>query len=419
MKHDIRLKAPLLAAGLLCAFAATPVMAQVVGSTAPSWVQSLTPGTWQAISTNTLASVDPADDPAANPNYPGNAPWSGGSGQSAVVNAWNGGVLATGYGSKGSMIVWGGGHQDYYGNEIYAFDLATRAWSRVTNPYAGSMSFPFADGIFPDGSPVPPHIYDQIEYHPATNSLVVLRTMASNVPNNVPVAAMFSFSTKTWRHSPSNSEQHQVSGGWSAYDRQRDVFWAEGGSGTTAFAKFDPKVSASGGRMGGWTNYSPKVEITDAVAAHDPDHDILLVPAFRSGTTIYAVDLKSPTSAAVTISQGGSAPSRQGGNGWEWSNLRKSFLYYGGSGAGLYELKLQGTDWRSGSWNWAALTSPSNNLTPQNPSGAPYSRFRLARYDDAEVAILVTAVNQPVYAFRVPGAGSIVRPNPPSNVTAQ
>jgi hypothetical protein len=32
------------------------------------------------------------------------------------------------------MIVWGGGHQDYAGNEIYVFDIPSMAWSRVNDP---------------------------------------------------------------------------------------------------------------------------------------------------------------------------------------------------------------------------------------------------------------------------------------------
>ncbi len=39
-------------------------------STPPAWVSSVSPGTWSAISQNTMLSVDPEDDPALNPNHP-------------------------------------------------------------------------------------------------------------------------------------------------------------------------------------------------------------------------------------------------------------------------------------------------------------------------------------------------------------
>lgn len=384
---------------------------------APEWVQSLPTGAWSPISLNTLSDVDPQRDPEANPRYPNNAPWRGNSGQTGVIDAWNGGAFASGYGESGSLIVWGGGHQDYYGNEIYAFDLKTLRWNRVTKPYAGTISYPYTDGIFPDGSPSPPHIYDQIEYFPPTNSLIVLRTMASNSPSNVPVAAQFSFDTGRWTRSPRNTESHHNSGGWSAYDESRRVIWAEGGSGTTAFTSFNPQARASDGQLGSWANYRWKVGITDAVAALDPQNDILLVTAFRSGTDIHAIDLKNPSASSVRIKQSGDIPARSSGHGWEWSDTRQAFIYWS-PGTGVYEVKLSGNDWRNDTWVWTQLTSGSN--TSPSAKARPYSRFRIARFDDAEVAIVVTGINQPVYAFRIPGTPPVVvKPLPPENVTVQ
>jgi hypothetical protein len=388
-------------------------------ATAPSWIRDMPSGVWQAVSLNTLADVDPAKDPAVNPNYPGAAPWRGMSGQTSVVTAWNGGAFATRVGPKGSFLVWGGGHTDYYGNEIYAFDLEQRRWTRVTDPYKGPIGFPYQDGMYPDGSPVPPHNYDQIEYHEGTNSLIVFRTMISNLPTNAPVAAAYSFDAGAWRHSTPNSLDHHSSGGWSAYDAARNVFWAEGGEGSTALTRFDPSAT-SGGRFGSWTNFSPKVRTTDAVAARDPVRDLLVIQEFRESGKIYGVDAKNPSAAAVVLSQGGAVPAKQAGAGWEWSDVRQAFLYWGGSGAVVSEFKLSGSDWRTGVWSWSSLTSPSNSLVPQNVSGAKtYSRFRLVRFDDAEIAILVTDVSGPVYAFRIPGDSALRKvPNPPTGFVA-
>ena len=89
-----------LAVTLLLALAApTLSLAQSLGA-APSWAQSMGPGTWAAISNNTIASVDPANDPAANPNYPNSPAWGGNSGQLSVIASWNGGAIATKLGTK-------------------------------------------------------------------------------------------------------------------------------------------------------------------------------------------------------------------------------------------------------------------------------------------------------------------------------
>src|SRR5688572_1811488 len=105
-----------------------------IASESPAWAQEMQPGTWRAIGLNTISDVDPRDDSSANPNYPNSPPWAGETGQQSVTIAWNGGALATGYpaGGKGSLIAWGGGHRDYYGNEVYAFDLGAQRWSRLS-----------------------------------------------------------------------------------------------------------------------------------------------------------------------------------------------------------------------------------------------------------------------------------------------
>ena len=51
----------------------------------------------------------------------------------AAIEAQSGGVADT---TNNRLIVWGGGHNDYYGNEVYALDLSASpiTWTRLTNP---------------------------------------------------------------------------------------------------------------------------------------------------------------------------------------------------------------------------------------------------------------------------------------------
>ncbi|HXR75153.1 MAG TPA: hypothetical protein VN737_04200 [Bryobacteraceae bacterium] len=71
---------------------------------------------------------------------------------------WSGGVLDP---VHNRLLFWGGGHGDYYGNEIYSVNLSgTPSLSRLTNP-----TVPIADGTgcpqsaqF-DGNPMPRHTY--------------------------------------------------------------------------------------------------------------------------------------------------------------------------------------------------------------------------------------------------------------------
>lgn len=49
-----------------------------------------------------------------------------------VLGAWGGAAWDV---DHARMFFFGGGHTDYYGNEVYEFRMADRAWYRLTDPY--------------------------------------------------------------------------------------------------------------------------------------------------------------------------------------------------------------------------------------------------------------------------------------------
>jgi hypothetical protein len=83
----------------------------------------------------------------------------------SVVNAWSSGAYDS---VRRQMLVWGGGHADYSGNEIYAFDIRTGTWSRLTEPSvvpAGMTVREFySQDPLPDGEPVGRHSYEGVEF---------------------------------------------------------------------------------------------------------------------------------------------------------------------------------------------------------------------------------------------------------------
>lgn len=404
-------------ASSLWVLAAIAGIASAQTTTAPSWVASIAPGTWAAVGQNSLDDVDPAKDDALNRNFPEAAPWRGTSGQAAVVQSWNGGAFATTFGSKGSLILHGGGHHNYFGSEVYAFDMATQRWSRISNPYTGSLNFPYSDGSFPDGSPSVAHTYDMLEFDPTTNAFVSLSAQSTEGASRVSVAHVLSLDDKRWSKSKLNSSVTVASGGYSVYDTKRNVIWLEGGSGSTALVQFDPKVHNSDGTVGKWTNYPTKLHRTDSVAAYDPVHDLMVVTTFRASDEVFGIDLSDPDAAAVHLTEVGTAPSKSPAHGWEWSSARGAFLYYR-AGADVYELRPPATNWKTSAWTWSKLTSGSNSVTPNEPSvdNGVYSRFRIARYADQEVAVVVNGVSNSVYVFKIPTG---IAPKAPTNVTAE
>lgn len=77
-----------------------------------------------------------------------------------VTDAWGGGALDT---DNEQLIVWGGGHVDYCGNEVYAYKLSTLQWSLLrgqSTPNASNTS------VYADGRPASVHTYDGLAYVP-------------------------------------------------------------------------------------------------------------------------------------------------------------------------------------------------------------------------------------------------------------
>jgi hypothetical protein len=386
-------------------------------TTAPSWASNIPAGTWVAIGQNTIADVDPEEDSSVNPNYPNGAPWRGSTGQMALTQSWNGGAFAPTFGDKGTLLLHGGGHKNYFGSEVYGFDMATQRWSRLSNPYRGSISFPYSNGSFPDGSPSVAHTYDLLEYHPGTKSLVSLSAQSTDDAFRVNVAHMLDLGARRWAHSKVNSGVTVASGGYSIYDSKRDVFWLEGGSGSTALVQYDPNVANGDGTVGKWTNYPVKLHRTDSIAGYDPVNDLMVVTTFRDGTQVYGIDLANTDAAPVQLGESGTPPAKRSAHGWEWSSSRGAFIYYRG-GDDVYEFKQNGSNWKTASWVWKNLTSTSNSVTPPPPpvDNGVYGRFRVARYADMEIAIVVNNVGGKVYAFKIPTG---IAPKAPTNVTAE
>ena len=83
-------------------------------------------------------------------------------GCAAVATAWGGGVADT---ANDRLIAWGGGHNDYWGNEVYALDLTTFTVMLLTQP---SPPTPMPDDCglttLPDGRPNSRHTYDNLAF---------------------------------------------------------------------------------------------------------------------------------------------------------------------------------------------------------------------------------------------------------------
>jgi len=369
-------------------------------------LEDMLPGTWYQVPNSQLKSVDPC--PANNCFYSGN------EGQSGVIDDWTGGAFATGFGDKGSLLVWGGGHSGYLGNELYAFDVATLKWKRLTEPVK-SGSCNYSEAEFADGSPCSAHTYDGVEYHPKTNSFVILGACCNHDGIiSSPRVHLFDLDTMAWRRGASYSGGGAPADAATAYDPTRDTFWIVPGF-NAPLGMYNPNTSSG---AGGWTLYNPFNIDTLTVGAVDPGRDIFVVLDGLVQRQIVVFDLKSPNTPVKVAFSGDSAPVQQTGAGFEWDPVQKAFVAWIG-GSSVYKLTPPASNWRTGTWVWTKVTpAASNSVTPTAANmNRPYSHWRYVPAVNAW--IIVNRNTDNVFFYKMSAGSGPVKPNPPTDTIAK
>jgi len=420
--------------------------------TMPSWVERMAPGCWYQISgdrpdlnlpatprgTRYLADTDPAKDARLNRAKSSkeilrrwlgrrpSAPWQGRCGFPALTEGWNGAVFASQFGASGSMVLFGGGHDDYFGSDVHAFDLSSRQWSRISdgyvsgarNEYGAGAVYP--DAVYPDGSPLPPHTYGYVQYDPAGNDYLLLKGQTELGPDvkATPIAHMFDLDSSRWRRGPRHPSAILGSGGWTTWDPARKILWGHSGDSGNAFIGFSPDGDNGDGTFGYWTQlYAKKIHkgADHNAMAMDPARDIILVTVSESNA-LNAIDPSAPDREIARISSAGNQPIISEFAALEYAPNLDQFVYFSANdGPQIYSIAApSGSKWSQltgGAWTWRSLLHERNRLDPVahaqgissfgvNKSHT-FGRFRVATYGRTDVAILVRHTDTPVYALRL------------------
>lgn len=419
---------------------------QAVGTPKPpDWVSSMQPGHWYRISgdvpdlglppapvgTRYLQDNDPACDPALNRpsglteyirRLAGRdpiAPWRGRVGLPAITEAWNGAVFASRCGQSGAMIVFGGGHDDYFGSDVHAFDLGRREWRRLSDgfvtgkPREYGQDAIYSATLYPDGSPLPPHTYDYIQYDATGNDLILLKGQTELGPNvkAATIPHLFNLNTLTWRSGPEHPAARLNSGGFSTWDARRRLLWGhcgDDGAGN-AFVAYRPDGDNPDGTVGSWNEFWPNKlpgEASHNAMQMHPEAD-LIVLALHARNVLAIIDPGNPGVALAPVASTGPRPRIHAYAALEYSLRAGSLVYYSAAdGASVYAI-----DW-DGRARWRAL-SASSSLDPIADAAArsrhqvnqkhTFGRFRIAHFATVDIAVLVRHVDSPVYALRLPG----------------
>jgi hypothetical protein len=326
------------------------------------------------------------------------------------------------------MILFGGGHNDYFGSDVHAFDLNSRQWSRVSSGYTSGKASEYGAGavyahaVYPDGSPLPPHTYEYVQYDPVGNDYILLKGQIELGPRvrATPIPHIFNLDSCKWRRGSKHPSAVLNSGGWTTWDASRRVIWGhsgDDGSGN-AFITFSPDGENDDGTFGSWgrlyPNKLPGAANHNAMAL-DPTRDIIVV-LVNASDALYAIDPSEPEKPIVRLYSSGEKPVITEYAAIEYAPNLDEFVYYSANnGAFIYSIapprESTWEDLASATWSWRPVLDNNNALDPIEDACAisahptsrthTFGRFRIASYGSTDVAILVRHVDSPVYAMRL------------------
>ncbi len=361
----------------------------------PAALADLPLNEWRDVSLNTMQSQDPCEDPPCA--------WWGGEGPKGILNDWTGGAYASGEGELGGLVYFGGGHNGYYGNEVYFFDFASLMWERRGEPTDGQVpgdkTTLGGDEFcrFWDGKPVSMHTYDMPFYDPIQNRfwLAIVSDFAAPLPGfpegcSSKLSAFFDLSTNTWGDSTTDSTVGKVFTA-SAWDDASSLAWFTDYRSKQTHS-FDP-VTEEWKSYPGWT-----VNTLDALAAVDPVRNLLVTAAFRGDSKDLAIiDLSTPDVPAYLATTTGDKEMEVGGNhGFEWAPQLGGFITWR-AGLDLFLLTPPDGDPKIEPWVWTRIVATGE--VPDMPMSGPYSKFQYV--PELGIAFVASHYAGPVSAIRL------------------
>ena len=310
---------------------------------------------WHEI-TATLQSVCPPNDPDYNFN----------DFCDGVVNAWSSGALDT---KRNRLIIHGGGHTDYEGNEIYALNPELGTLTRLNDPTVPTASS-CVDGLAGDTVPNSRHTFDGMAYMENIDALYVHGgSLACGNGNEADgnIVWIYKFGTATWeRKVPTvvgSSPDQAGNGKTAAYDPYtQTVFWHN----REFLFQFDYAANTLTER----SNDLPILPDPEHTAIVDPDHHYYVLIGQGEVATFDITPGGAFTGTSRTTS-GDQTCQNKGGPGLAWDSLNHRIVCYGG-GNTIYFLNTS-------TWAWTSVTHsggpPSWTCCSGSTDSYTYKRF--------------------------------------------
>lgn len=331
-------------------------------------IDDLAPGTWYEIPDSTMRQACPPDEPGYEYSFH----------CAGVVSAWSGAALDT---TRGRLLVFGGGHADYKGNELYAFDLHALTWERVWGPTPDAqIPSGGTHEEYDDGNPGSRHTYSGLSYVP--EPVDAFLSMGGSLWQSGFYGAgtwQFSFGSMSWTRGMDKPSDGY--GDPSVYDPVTGHVWRRTNREITEYDPVADSYTDHYAEGGGFFR-------SDVSAALDPDARLMVIAGsgsldeYRLDTDAYTVvALDGPTPPGLLDAAPGLA----------FDTALSRFVLWNG-GSDVYEYDPQ-----TKSFTQHAAAGPTPPAVVA--SGGTFGRFRYV--PSRNVFVAMTSVDDNLFVLRM------------------
>lgn len=350
---------------------ATGISASVLAAPIDNVLASMNPGEWYEVPNSRMDAFKPAITPRGTETV------------AAVMDSWSGGAYDS---KRDRLVVWGGGHNAYAGNELYAFDVNTLQWSRLTDPTPNGQIVENAV-YYLDNNPSARHTYNSLEYAPNVDRYMSLgagSTYGERGGGGNAVDA-FDFDSLTWSRRtgvPATRGYSSFYGAITAYDPKTGSIWYHKGF-SGDLAQYNP-VSDS------WTTYPSTYLEFYATAAIDPERHIMVA---AGNDQIFVWDLDNPGRPAVPGTSGDKTIEGAQAPGFQYDPVLKKFVGWNGGDA-VYILDPD-------TWTWTKISAAASNTTVPTSAERRGTNGRFRYVPSRNIYVVANRTFENVYLLKL------------------
>lgn len=316
------------------------------------------------------------------------------TGPSSIMASWSSAVFDS---INNQLVVWGGGHSDYWGNEVYAFSTTNLTWSRLTVPATPPGNVSTVDTCNFGTQPASMHTYGAPTFIAVGGGKMFTTDGAASGPNGggCVLSWILDIQSGTWTqvHNINASGGPGFIANWDS--STGNVYVAS--EDNNGFQFFPTNGTGTATLLGG-----AQIDDFHMSGALDPVDHLMVTFSGLSGhievfnTTTGAKTTPTTTGGAARICETNTTVAS---SGIAWDSAINKFIAWCGNGAGaggaqLYTLTPV-------TWVWAQIgPGAGNTVTPTAPQGnGTWGRFN---YDPVHnAALLVNDITEHVWVFKL------------------